>query len=121
MVYDTLAMLLTNTNETLYVLHHVGVVTCNLTCLFCGRGALTIIICLWWGEVTNPIQNAWIVTCALCDVGEKHHRLRRLLTIATIVELSLVRFVYAPWVRLNSRSTSLNRHLMRHSPVCDKR
>jgi hypothetical protein len=67
-----------------------------------GRGGLGILLGMFWGEITNPIQNAWIVTCSLHDDGMKHVRgLRTFLAWAVVIELSVLRFLYVPVVSLD--------------------
>eukprot|EP00282_Hemiselmis_andersenii_P035215 CAMPEP_0169429574 /NCGR_PEP_ID=MMETSP1042-20121227/1937_1 /TAXON_ID=464988 /ORGANISM="Hemiselmis andersenii, Strain CCMP1180" /LENGTH=265 /DNA_ID=CAMNT_0009539829 /DNA_START=18 /DNA_END=812 /DNA_ORIENTATION=- len=96
MIYDTLSMWLQSSTEYLYQIHHVGVLIHMSLCLYVGRGGLSICLCALLGEMTNPVQNTWIIACALYDDYKASHRLRKLLTLATLFELSVARFFYIP-------------------------
>jgi hypothetical protein len=64
-----------------------------------GRGGLVTILCIWWGEMTNPLQNSWYIACALAEEGVKWaKRVQDPLTYATALVHVVVRGLYVPWV-----------------------
>mmetsp|Transcript_39701 Transcript_39701/g.97578 ORF Transcript_39701/g.97578 Transcript_39701/m.97578 type:complete len:271 (+) Transcript_39701:57-869(+) len=97
MVYDTVFMIV-SLPDVLYILHHLATILYIGSALWIGRGARGIMLCLLWGEITNPLQNTWIIVSALHDAGnEGLFRARKVLTWSTAVALFVLRFIYLPF------------------------
>jgi hypothetical protein len=70
------------------------------SCLVLRRGDTASMICIFFGEITNPIQNCWLI----CKYAHQRGHLRsaalwHLLASALFVALFSVRALYVPFVR----------------------
>uniref|UniRef100_A0A7S4PFM1 TLC domain-containing protein n=2 Tax=Guillardia theta TaxID=55529 RepID=A0A7S4PFM1_GUITH len=99
MIADQLFMLIWCPEETLFLLHHVATLLYMGSCLYLQAGDLSVALCIFLGEITNPINNFYAITDCLNNekVGKLLEGLHYIATWSLFLALSLVRLVYSPY------------------------
>jgi len=96
MVADTIYMLIWARHETLFLLHHTATLLYMLSCLAVGRGDLSTCLCIYLGEVTNPINNSYAISNVLHSEGLISARPNFAAACALASSFVFVRILYAP-------------------------